>query len=187
MQKFNLKQWRDDDDEDRQAADRSTVQAWIDGVKPGVYRVRYHVQGDIGRLRIPDAVAPGRRDELWRHTCFEAFVMGADGSYCEFNFSPSRQWAAYRFDSYRRAMSELPLQTMPRIETETMEDGFALDAIVPLALHEDTVAGRSRLAIAAVLECTDGRLTYWALAHPVAKPDFHHEDGFIAALPDNGG
>ena len=169
MQKFNLKQWRDDDDEDRQVADRNAVQAWVEGVRPGVYRFRYHVQGDISRLRIPDAVAPGRRDELWRHTCFEAFVMGVDGSYCEFNFSPSRQWAAYRFDSYRRAMSELPLQTMPRIETETMEDGFGLDAIVPLALHEDTVAGRSRLAIAAVLECTDGRLTYWALAHPGVK------------------
>jgi hypothetical protein len=187
MQKFNLKRWRDDEYEVRQAADRNTMQAWIEGVRPGVYRFRYHVQGAISRLRIPDAAAPGRRDELWRHTCFEAFVMGADGRYCEFNFSPSSQWAAYRFSSYRRAMSELPLKTMPRIETETMNDGFVLDAIVPLALHKDTVAGRCRVAIAAVLQCTDGRLTYWALAHPGAKPDFHHEDGFIAALPDNGG
>ena len=31
MQKFNLKQWRDDDDEDRRVADRNAVQAWVEG------------------------------------------------------------------------------------------------------------------------------------------------------------
>src|SRR6202035_5611008 len=62
----------------------------------------YLVTGSIGDVRIPAAVAAARTDELWRHTCFEAFVRTSPGpDYYEFNFAPSTQWAAYRFDSYR--------------------------------------------------------------------------------------
>jgi len=38
------------------------------------------------RLRVPD--------ELWQHTCFEAFIGTSSGAgYYEFNFAPSTQWA----------------------------------------------------------------------------------------------
>ncbi len=40
-----------------------------------------------------------------------------------------------------------------------------------------------RLALSAVIEETDGRLSYWALAHPAAKPDFHHAEAFVLSLP----
>ena len=32
------------------------------------------------------------------------------------------------------------------------------------------------LALSAVIEAIDGAKTYWALAHPSDKPDFHHPD-----------
>jgi len=32
-------------------------------------------------------------------------------------------------------------------------------------------------------EETNGRLSYWALAHPPGKPDFHHPDCFALELP----
>ena len=35
-----------------------------------------------------------------------------------------------------------------------------------------------RLGLAAVIEETSGRKSYWALAHPPGKPDFHHPDCF---------
>ena len=35
-----------------------------------------------------------------------------------------------------------------------------------------------RFGLAAVIEETNGRRSYWALAHPPGKPDFHHADGF---------
>ena len=35
---------------------------------------------------------------------------------------------------------------------------------------------------AAVVEETDGRLSYWALTHPAERPDFHHRDGFVLVL-----
>jgi hypothetical protein len=34
-----------------------------------------------------------------------------------------------------------------------------------------------------VIEETNGRLSYWALAHPPGKPDFHHSDCFALELP----
>jgi hypothetical protein len=39
----------------------------------------YLVTGSIGDVRIPAAVAAARTDELWRHTCFEAFVCTSPG------------------------------------------------------------------------------------------------------------
>jgi hypothetical protein len=39
-----------------------------------------------------------------------------------------------------------------------------------------------RLGLSAVVEASDGTLSYWALNHPVAKPDFHHPDSFALEL-----
>jgi hypothetical protein len=35
-----------------------------------------------------------------------------------------------------------------------------------------------RIGLAAVIEETSGRKSYWALAHPLGKADFHHSDSF---------
>jgi hypothetical protein len=57
---------------------------------------------------VPAAVAAARTDELWRHTCFEAFVRTSPApAYYEFNFAPSTQWAAYRFDIRCNALNDL--------------------------------------------------------------------------------
>jgi hypothetical protein len=39
-----------------------------------------------------------------------------------------------------------------------------------------------RMALAAVVEEEDGRLSYWALQHAPGNPDFHHPDGFTLEL-----
>ena len=73
--------------------------------RPGHLVLRYVVAGRAKDLRLPPVSAPVRADELWRHTCFEAFVQASPGaSYYEFNFAPSTQWAAYEFDAYRSGM-----------------------------------------------------------------------------------
>jgi len=40
----------------------------------------------------------------------------------------------------------------------------------------------SKLALSAVIEEIDGTKSYWALAHPPGKPDFHHPDCFTLTL-----
>ena len=42
--------------------------------------------------------------------------------------------------------------------------------------------GKLVLALSAVIEHLDGRISYWALRHPPGKPDFHHPQGFALEL-----
>lgn len=139
----------------------------------------YRVTGDVEALALPDLVAPERSDGLWRHTCFEAFVRpeGSD-AYVELNFAPSSLWAAYRFDSRRTGMRPLALPAL-RIEVRSHGDRFALAASIDLP---DLAGADWRLGLSAVIEETDGRKSWWALAHPPGRPDFHHDDCFAARL-----
>jgi hypothetical protein len=77
--------------------------------------LRFDVTGAIDRVRVPPpAPAPQRLDELWRHTCFEAFVRPSRSpAYQELNLSPSGDWAYYHFDDHRAGMSR-PNMTAPR-------------------------------------------------------------------------
>jgi len=43
-----------------------------------------------------------------------------------------------------------------------------------------------KLGLSAVIEEIDGTKSYWALAHPPGKPDFHHPDCFALTLPAFG-
>src|SRR5262245_28224810 len=62
----------------------------------------YALKADLALLRIPPPRPPLRTDCLWQHTCFEAFVsIKGKTEYYEFNFAPSGDWAAYRFQRYR--------------------------------------------------------------------------------------
>jgi hypothetical protein len=142
--------------------------------------VSYLLIADMHRLRIPHRAPPRRVDGLWRHTCFEVF-LGVPGSpaYCEFNFSPSGEWAAYRFRGYRDG-DPLPDEALaPDIASEFDDARLTLSAQVRwdrLALID---AGSSlRVGLSAVIEAADSGLSYWALKHPADKPDFHHADSF---------
>jgi hypothetical protein len=147
--------------------------------RPGGLVLSYVVSGKIGDLRLSPVVAPARADELWRHTCFEAFVRPSPGSaYYEFNFSPSTQWAAYCFSDYRSGMRVATEIGAPRIEARSTAESYTLQA----ALEFDGLSSPFNLGLSAVLEETNGRKSYWALAHAPGKADFHHADCFALEL-----
>ena len=144
----------------------------------------YFVAGKISDLRLPAALPAARADELWRHTCFEAFVRTSPGAgYYEFNFTPSTQWAAYGFGSYRSGMRVATEISAPRIEVQSSRKSCTLRASLELdglsMLPQD--AGW-RLGLSALIEETSGHKSYWALAHPPGKVDFHHSDCFVYEL-----
>ena len=145
---------------------------------PGRMSLRYRLNGPISVLAIPPARDFARRDNLWQHTCFEAFIA-TEAGYLEFNLSPSTEWAAYRFAAYREGMAELDVEP-PRIRVTRGE--HALELRAELALPEGLTP--TRLGLSAVIEETDGTKSYWALRHPPGeKPDFHHPDCFAIELP----
>jgi hypothetical protein len=146
----------------------------------GSLLLSYLVTGRISDLRIPPAVAAARTDELWRHTCFEAFVRNSLGpAYYEFNFAPSTQWAAYRFDHYRRGMRAATEISAPRIDVQSSRTCYRLQASLEMdQMSSLRIDGAWRIGLAAVIEDTSGHKSYWALAHPSGKADFHHSDSF---------
>lgn len=127
-------------------------------------------------LVVPDPADPARTDSLWRTTCFELFVQPErGGGYFEFNLSPSTQWAAYRFESYRAGMHDWAMPA-PRIERRRA----GLQATLDLS---GLPGGAWRVGLCAVIEESGARKSYWALAHAAGKPDFHHPDCFALELP----
>src|ERR1700730_9713206 len=144
----------------------------------------YLVTGRIGDLRIPAAVAAAPTDELWRRTCFEAFVGTSPGpDYYEFNFAPSTQWATYRFDSYRSGIRVATEISAPRIEVQSSRACYRLQASLEMdQMSSLRIDGAWRIGLAAVIEDTSGHKSYWALAHPPGKADFHHSDSSAANL-----
>jgi hypothetical protein len=146
--------------------------------QPGRLTLRYIVTGRICDLLLPAQGATERADELWRHTCFEAFVLSAPPAYFEYNFSPSRQWAGYVFDEYRSGMRDAYVSVAPCIGMRVSEHELDVD----VALDRLPFSGAWRIGLCAVVEEKSGHLSYWALAHPSGKPDFHHSDGFVLIL-----
>jgi hypothetical protein len=162
----------------------ATLVAEVRRVSAAVLRCDYLLQADLTRLALPARRAGERRDELWRHTCFEAFVSVPQGpGYYEFNFAPSGDWAAYWFEDYRRGMARAPLGHAPAVQVHARPGRLALSATLELGgLGSLERAAELRIALAAVLEDQQGALSYWALAHPPGKPDFHHRAGFTLEL-----
>jgi hypothetical protein len=139
----------------------------------------FGVGAPASRFVIPEADEPQRRDELWKSTCFEAFLRPlAQDRYTEWNFAPSGDWAAYDFNSYREGMAEAEVGQPPYIRMEDNLTWWTLGATIAIPADENW-----ELGLSAVLEEKDGTKSYWALAHSSEKPDFHARDCFVAKLP----
>lgn len=160
------------------------IQIAVESTRPCAHglTLSYVVTGDVGKLSIPPVTAPARSDQLWEHTCFEAFVRAAGPDYYEFNFAPTTQWAAYQFSGYRsgRCLAEI---CAPAIKVQSSANRYALD----VSLQLDQLSGLScqgpwHLGLSAVIVERSGGVSHWALAHPPGKPDFHNPTSFAHEL-----
>jgi hypothetical protein len=146
----------------------------------GRLRLAYRISAAPDRLCWDRSREPGRRDELWRHTCCEAFVATGRDHYLELNFSPNGSWAAYGFANYRHRTGPDPDLPPPdiRVHGGTRELGLVAEVRLGGLLVGGGAPG-PRIGLAAVVEEAEGHMSYWALHHPAPKPDFHHADGFV--------
>jgi hypothetical protein len=159
------------------------IQVAVEAIRPfpQILTLSYVVTGNIGKLRIPPTATPSRSDELWRHTCFEAFIRTSDAGYYEFNFAPTAQWAAYHFAGYRSEQCPARIRA-PDITVQSDADRYRLDASLQLDSLSLLSDESWHLGLSAVIEETSGGLSHWALAHPPGPPDFHHADSFVYEL-----
>lgn len=156
------------------------ISGWVEALPEDALTLHFALEVDLSTVRIPAPAVARPAEGLWRHSCFEAFVMGGEGpAYIEFNFSPSGEWAVYAFSAYREG-GDAKTGSAPRIDVHSTPDRLELEVRIEWAALPQ---GRPlRLALSAVTEARDGTLSYWALHHPLDKPDFHHPDGFTLRL-----
>jgi len=144
-------------------------------------RLQYAVLGDIGQIKRPGNPGGQRRDELWQTTCFELFARDPDATaYCEFNFAPNGDWAAYRFTGYRADMTHSD-QAQPTIREQIEDDRLSLQVDVPLSFT-DLNADKIAVGPAVIIETLEGVRSYWALYHQADRPDFHLAQNFQISL-----
>lgn len=142
----------------------------------------FRVTGPVDTLDIPAPGAPAAADNLWQHTCCEAFVgIPGEDAYREFNFSPSGQWASYRFSGYRQRDTAFAPTRQPTLAFTRHPSELHLNALLPSALLPP--GDCFEIALSAVIESADGSKSYWALVHPAAQPDFHLRQNFVLTLP----
>ncbi len=144
----------------------------------------FRLLGDITGLALPGPHSSRSADNLWHHTCFEAFMMAGEGpEYREFNFSPSGAWAVYDFRGYRDASEQDgALLTKPDPVIKVQQSLERLELIVEIDQALLPQANSLKLGLSAVVEDVAGSKSYWALRHSPGKPDFHHADAFALQL-----
>lgn len=160
------------------------IDAHVGRMPRGLLAVTYILEGDLARVRVP-AMQPARTaDRLWEHTCFEIFIARKGlAAYHEFNFAPSGEWAVHAFERYREGGPMAGYTADPQIKVRSAGEKLELDAVVRLDLLSP-LHGQDELLVglSAVVEDRGGALSYWALAHPDGKPDFHHARAFALQL-----
>jgi len=151
--------------------------------RENVIALSFVLAGDLEALAIPAPNNPDRADDLWQATCFEMFwAAEAKENYWELNLAPTGNWNVYAFSGYRRGMRREEGIACPSFDATRGPAHFVLSTHLDLSgLHH----GRPplKVGLCAVLKEKSNRLTYWALAHPGEKPDFHAAAGFAIRLP----
>lgn len=141
----------------------------------------------------PPAVERQRRDLLWQSTCLEFFIQPhGQESYVEWNLSPEGDWACYEFSRYRERVNDddaacsmlHDVVASPEYSANTTDRTMQGSVLLP-------TDGACNVGVSMVLavagdEAKDGgtvALSYWALAHSGAQPDFHRSADWRVALP----
>jgi hypothetical protein len=155
----------------------SAVAARILSLDANWLTLRWKVEG-AQALVVPPFAGRARTDGLWRTTCFELFVMDGEG-YAEFNLAPSERWAAYDFTSYRAGMAERAMERAPVCTPRRGRSVLIFDAAIPARALPPLPWD---YGLTAVIEEEGGHTSYWAIAHPPERPDFHDPACFAGRL-----
>ena len=120
-----------------------------------------------------------RLDNLWLHTCFEAFLARpGEAEYWELNASPKGDWNLYRFNAYRTGGLAEPKALAPGVTFS--RDRFGCRCTIEIELHPWwRHAEIPEFGLTMVVEDGSNNLSYWALSHPGNQPDFHDRRGFL--------
>ncbi len=159
------------------------------GHQAGRLELVWRLTGDLDALVLPEP-SPSRRrcDGLWQTTCLEAFWgLAGQEAYWELNLAPSGDWNLYRLSHYRGPLVPVALAAAPpwqvRRTAGEWEVAVELDLSEVAGGEEPGVADLPlEVSLTAVIDQVGQGVSYWALAHTGAEPDFHRRDSFRLGL-----
>lgn len=140
--------------------------------KNGLLCLEYTLSSNstISKVFLPKFENTHRKDELWKSTCFEAFLFYNEPDYIEINISPSGAWNAYSFSSYRKGMVMTEDLNLTHLSSSHSDREFHLEACFDYSVKKYPYS----IQLCSILEDSNTEeLSYWALDHDNDKPDFH--------------
>ncbi|MFL5815219.1 MAG: DOMON-like domain-containing protein [Bdellovibrionia bacterium] len=146
----------------------------------------YSAGGALNHILWPASLSshPQRRDELWKHTCFEAFIKpvgaGFKKEYWEINLSPAGDWNVYHFTNYREGMKRE--EAIHALHPTFTKDGDHWRLSCSLWVPAWSKATQLEIGLTSVIEETSGEISYWAIHHAGPQPDFHLAKSFSAVV-----
>lgn len=133
-----------------------------------------------GLLLKPKSEITRRSDELWKHSCFEAFICWPNHQkYWELNVSPCGDWNLYSLEKYRKGMRTQSINNSPRINVHRSSMACHCNVLLELDPWCPDKFNAPKLGLAVVLEESNRALSYWAILHNKDSPDFHDKSCFL--------
>lgn len=134
---------------------------------------------------------PQRLHELWKETCFEAFVSVRGAvKYWELNLSPKGNWNVYEFEDYRqpqppRESDRLVLRKIQTsVDSKNWFGNFELSCVGLAAEDVEfnlcavvrSLRGKDFKNDSAAVSVGEAVNDYYAIDHATERPDFHRRD-----------
>lgn len=111
-----------------------------------------------------------RADDLWKTTCFEAFITEPGKEhYWEVNLSPAkRKWNLYHFESYREPQPPQASDDFEMIDIQIRREVLNCTLKAKVEIKDEFESN-----LTTVIRTQEG-VSYYALHHAPNKPDFHY-------------
>ncbi|MES3036855.1 MAG: hypothetical protein V4736_03030 [Bdellovibrionota bacterium] len=112
-----------------------------------------------------------RADELWKKTCFEAFLsIPGEKKYWELNIATDGEWNIYSFDDYRTPQPPKESTDFHISKLITTPQSLTCELTTKLKFPE------LDYSLCAIIKMRDGNTFYYSTNHAGQKPDFHIRD-----------
>lgn len=158
-----------------------------------VLKVSYRLTGPVSEILWPKEDAPGleleRDQKIWEHTCFELFLgTSLSPNYYEWNFSSTKKWGHFRFESYRKTEGDTLFPGgIQKIEFKREVNSANLIAEIDLSqlpAIAQALQSKTPLLVSAtvILESKKGEKSHWAFSHQDSVPNFHQPSSFTAKI-----
>lgn len=147
-------------------------------------RISFYAQGDTSQIKglSNSKTLQSRKNELWKTTCFEAFLKPkTQEHYWEINLNSSGDWNFYFLEAYRKNLIEETQAHVSSFQATLTKGIFHLEieTYLPFLNHESIW-----ISPCVILESQKGEKSYWSIHHPESQPNFHASGSFVHELKE---